>query len=188
MSEDAQDATNEMTEADAAKEMVAEGAPITEPVADASSAPAADELSPEPVAEEPVAEEPVAEAAPAEEPVADAEAAPADEPVADEAPAEEPVADAASADDGPADEEQVAEETPVTVSEAFGPVRVARVYVCERGHRTTTLWGEPDICQAQPLRSGPTCGLRLYHITELPEQVQKALNPLKASKKASKKK
>jgi hypothetical protein len=30
--------------------------------------------------------------------------------------------------------------------------------------------------------------MKLYHITELPEQVQKALNPLKASKKASKKK
>jgi len=71
---------------------------------------------------------------------------------------------------------------------AFGPVRVARVYVCERGHRTTTLWGQPETCQAQPLRSGPACGLPLYHITELPEQVQKALNPLKASKKASKKK
>ena len=80
------------------------------------------------------------------------------------------------------------DEAPATVSEAFGPVRVARVYVCERGHRTTTLWGEPDTCQAQPLRHGPNCGRKLYHITELPEQVQKALNPLKASKKASKKK
>ncbi len=80
------------------------------------------------------------------------------------------------------------DEAPAAVSEAFGPVRVARVYVCERGHRTTTLWGEPDTCQAQPLRHGPNCGRKLYHITELPEQVQKALNPLKASKKASKKK
>ncbi len=83
---------------------------------------------------------------------------------------------------------EASEATPETLGEAFGPVRVARVYVCERGHRTTTLWGEPETCQARPVRSGPECGLRLYHITELPEQVQKALNPLKASKKASKKK
>ncbi len=88
----------------------------------------------------------------------------------------------------PLAEEPVEDDAPATVSEAFGPVRVARVYVCERGHRTTTLWGEPDTCQAQPLRHGPNCGRKLYHITELPEQVQKALNPLKASKKASKKK
>jgi len=120
-------------------------------------------------------EEPVAEETPAEEPVAEApatEEAPAEAPAAEEAPAEVPVA----------------EEAPAEVSEAFGPVRVARVFVCERGHRTTTLWGEPDLCAARPLRSGPECGLKLYHITELPEQVQKALNPLKASKKASKKK
>ena len=110
------------------------------------------------------------------------EDAPAEEPVAEEPVAEEVVAEASPA------VESVAEEAPATVSEAFGPVRVARVYVCERGHRTTTLWGEPDTCQARPLRSGPECGLELYHITELPEQVQKALNPLKASKKASKKK
>ncbi len=172
MSEDAQDAITEETEADAAaREMVAEGAPAEEPVADEASAAVSEDSSSEPVAEEAPAEEPTSE-----EPVA--EAAPAGEPVAEEAPAEEPVAE-----DMPA-----AEEAPVTVSEAFGPVRVARVYVCERGHRTTTLWGEPAICQAQPLRSGPTCGFTLYHITELPEQVQKALNPLKASKKASKKK
>ena len=115
--------------------------------------------------DETAAPEAVADTAAAEEPVAE-------EPVAEEAPAEEPVA-----------EEPVAE-----VSEAFGPVRVARVFVCERGHRTTTLWGEPEVCAARPLRSGSECGLKLYHITELPEQVQKALNPLKASKKASKKK
>jgi hypothetical protein len=131
-------------------------------------------------AEEPAAEETsVAEDAPAEEPVAE------EAPVAEDAPAEEPVAEEAPA------EEPVAEEAPVAEAVAAGSladVRVARVFVCERGHRTTTLWGEPDTCQARPLRSGAECGLKLYHITELPEQVQKALNPLKASKKASKKK
>ena len=167
MSEDAQDATTEKTAADvAAEEMVAEGAPIEEPVAEKASTE---------VADEPVAEDvPVAEAA-------------TDEPVAEEAPAEEPAVDEAPTG-AATEDEPVAEKAPAAVSEAFGPVRVARVFVCERGHRTTTLWGEPDICHAQPLRSGPTCGMKLYHITELPEQVQKALNPLKASKKASKKK
>jgi hypothetical protein len=68
------------------------------------------------------------------------------------------------------------------------PARVARVFVCERGHRATTLWSIPTTCQARPVKSQPVCGRQLYPIGELPEQVQKALNPLKASKKASKKK
>ena len=173
MSEDAQDVTTEETPV--AEETVAEAAPEA----------AADEAS-EPVVEETPAEEPVAVESAAEAP-------PADEPVAEEAPVEEsPVEEAPSgdalADDAVADAEPVADEAPATVSEAFGPVRVARVFVCEKGHRTTTLWGTPTICQAQPLRHGATCGMTLYHITELPEQVLKALNPLKASKKASKKK
>jgi hypothetical protein len=154
--------------AQAVADEVAEGSPVPEATVDTD---VADAPAEEPVAEAAVeAEEPLAEDEPvaeADESVAEAEVAPVDEAVA---------------------EEPVEEEAPATVSEAFGPVRVARVYVCERGHRTTTLWGEPDTCQAQPLRHGPNCGLKLYHITELPEQVQKALNPLKASKKASKKK
>lgn len=105
-------------------------------------------------------------------------------PVADDAPVDEPVAEETA--DEPVAEEP-AEEAPAAGAE-LGAVRVARVFVCERGHRTTTLWGEPDLCQARPFRNGPECGFKLYHITELPEQVQKALNPLKASKKASKKK
>ena len=67
------------------------------------------------------------------------------------------------------------------------PARVAKVFLCERGHRTTVLWSDPTTCQARPFRSGPLCGRQLYPIGELPEQVQKALNPLKASKKSSKK-
>jgi hypothetical protein len=149
-----------------AGDSVADDAPVEEPVAEEPAAA-------EPLVEEPVAEEPAAAEPAAEEPAVE-------EAVVEEATAEEPVAEGAA-------EEAVAEE-PATSAEAFGPVRVARVYVCERGHRTTTLWGEPDTCQARPLRSGPECGFKLYHITELPEQVQKALNPLKASKKASKKK
>ena len=183
MSDDAQDVTTEAAEAaQAASDEIAEGSPVAEAPAEeaAADAPAEEPAAETPVAEESADAEPVAEDAPVAEPVAEETLASAD-PVAEEAPAEEPVAEAA-------DDEPAAEEAPTTVGEAFGPVRVARVYVCERGHRTTTLWGEPDTCQAQPLRHGPNCGLTLYHITELPEQVQKALNPLKASKKASKKK
>jgi hypothetical protein len=73
-------------------------------------------------------------------------------------------------------------------AEAPTTSRYARVYLCERGHRTTALWSTPTVCHARPLRSGPECGRQLYPVGALPEQVQKALNPLKASKKASKKK
>ena len=172
MSDDAQDVTTEAAEAaQAAADEIAEGSPV---VAEAP----AEETVADAQADEPVAEETIDAEPPVEEPVA-------------EVVEEEPVAERVAVEEVPAEvveDEPVAEEAPATVGEAFGPVRVARVYVCERGHRTTTLWGEPDTCQAQPLRHGPNCGLKLYHITELPEQVQKALNPLKASKKASKKK
>ncbi len=49
-----------------------------------------------------------------------------------------------------------------------------------------SVWSAPTTCHARPTRSGGECGRQLYPIGELPEQVQKALNPLKASKKASK--
>jgi hypothetical protein len=66
------------------------------------------------------------------------------------------------------------------------PARQARILLCERGHRTVAVWSTPTNCHARPTRSGAECGRQLYPIGELPEQVQKALNPLKASKKASK--
>ena len=66
------------------------------------------------------------------------------------------------------------------------PARQAKILLCERGHRTVAVWSAPTVCHARPTRSGPECGRQLYPIGELPEQVQKALNPLKASKKASK--
>lgn len=66
------------------------------------------------------------------------------------------------------------------------PARQAKILLCERGHRTVAVWSMPAHCHARPTRSGPECGRQLYPIGELPEQVQKALNPLKASKKASK--
>lgn len=137
------------------------------------------EQAAEAVAEEQAAvEEPAAEAG-AAEPEAAAEA-PA-EPEAAEA------SDGAGADDDPAvaaaEEELVEEAIPVPVGPAAG--RQARVYLCERGHRTVAVWSEPSVCHARPTRRSE-CGRQLYPIGELPEQVQKALNPLKASKKASK--
>jgi len=140
-------------------------------------------------------EEPVAETSDeaatgdedADEPV-DAEAEADDTEPAHEAVAEADDVEEAADDPVPVFEEAApAAEGPAEIA-GLPPVRIARVYVCERGHRTSVLWGEPASCHARPTRSGPVCGLPLYHITELPEQVQRALNPLKASKKASKKK
>jgi hypothetical protein len=84
-------------------------------------------------------------------------------------------------------EEALAAAVPAPIADARTPGRQARVYLCERGHRTDALWSTPTNCHARPVRSGPECGRQLYPIGDLPEQVQKALNPLKASKKAAKK-
>ena len=83
-----------------------------------------------------------------------------------------------------AEAELVEEAIPVPLGPVAG--RQARVYLCERGHRTVAVWSEPSVCRAHVTRRDE-CGRPLYAIGELPEQVQKALNPLKASKKASKK-
>ncbi len=130
--------------------------------------------------EEPVAEA-VAEDAPAQdEPAAEVEVEP--EP---EAPAEAVAADEVSDAVAAAAEEPVAEGLVAIETPAAGG-RQARILLCERGHRTAAIWSEPTVCHARPTRSGPECGRQLYPIGELPDQVQKALNPLKASKKASK--
>ena len=83
-------------------------------------------------------------------------------------------------------EEALAAAVPAPIADERTPGRQTRVYLCERGHRTDALWSTPSVCHARPLRSGAECGRQLYPIGDLPEQVQKALNPLKASKKASK--
>jgi len=83
-------------------------------------------------------------------------------------------------------EEELAEEAiPVPVGPVVGQ-RQAKVFLCDRGHRTVSLWSQPSSCHSRPTRHGAECGRQLYPIGELPDQVQKALNPLKASKKASK--
>ncbi len=60
--------------------------------------------------------------------------------------------------------------------------RVASVYVCEKGCRVESIWSAPTTCRAK-LNRREECGLPLYRVGELPEQVERALNPLKASKR-----
>ena len=127
--------------------------------------PTVDEAAEAPVEAEAAADAEAPEAEAAEAPAA--EEAPAEEPVAEEAPAEEPVAEAED------------DEIPIPAVVR----REALVYLCERGHRTLVLYGEaPETCNARITRRN-LCGRKIYHMTELPEQVQKALNPIKASKK-----
>ena len=125
---------------------------------------------------------------------ADVTEVPAAEVKADEAtvdaPEGEPVIEAV-ADEAEALAVEPVEEAPVpadVVAAEMSTVRQARVFLCERGHRVTALWKTPEVCQGRITRTGPVCGRPLYPMAELPEQVQKALNPLKASKKSSKKK
>lgn len=97
-------------------------------------------------------------------------------------------AETADVEEAPA-EELAVDETVGVVAPAPRGATQAKVYLCERGHRTTVLWSEPPAtCGARPTRHGAPCGRPIYHMTELPEQVQKALNPLKASKKKAGKK
>lgn len=123
----------------------------------------------------------------------------APEQATDDVPAAEPAADGSAAepeaDAAAVEEEQDAEEPELEAVVVAEPViqaapgrREAQLYLCERGHRTLILWGDhPVTCNARKTRNA-VCGLTLYHSTELPEQVQKALNPIKASKKKSGKK
>ena len=68
--------------------------------------------------------------------------------------------------------------TPQTVS----------VYVCVDGHRTLALTSIPETCHHRASRTKPYCGKPVQSLSEAPADVQqKMLNPLKASKKASKK-
>ena len=131
-----------------------------------------------------VEEAPVAEAAPVEEAVETTEETPADAPAADEAPEAEAVVEDVVEEGAPAAESAVAAGGPTGPRAREG---LATLYLCERGHRTLAIWSEaPQTCHARPTRAGGECGRPVYHSTELPEQVQKALNPIKASKKSSK--
>jgi hypothetical protein len=146
--------------------------------AEEQEAPAAEE-APEAAEEAPAPEE-QPEAGAEEQPEAGAEEQPeAEAEVAEAEPSDEPDPEILAA------EEELAEEAiPTPVGPASG--RQAKVFLCDRGHRTVAVWSAPTTCHARPTRSGGECGRQLYPIGDLPEQVQKALNPLKASRKGSK--
>jgi hypothetical protein len=62
------------------------------------------------------------------------------------------------------------------------------VYVCPDGHRTLALSSTPSSCKHSRARSKGYCGKDVVALGDAPADVQqKMLNPLKASKKASKK-
>jgi hypothetical protein len=62
------------------------------------------------------------------------------------------------------------------------------VFVCPDGHRTLALGSTPTTCKHRLSRAKGYCGKDIVALSEAPADVQqKMLNPLKASKKASKK-
>ena len=68
------------------------------------------------------------------------------------------------------------------------PQNVA-VYVCVEGHRTLALTSVPETCHHRASRIKPYCGKPVLALSEASADVQqRMLNPLKASKKASKNK
>jgi hypothetical protein len=72
-------------------------------------------------------------------------------------------------------------------STATTPQNIA-VYVCSEGHRTLALTSTPETCHHRASRIKPYCGKPVQSLADAPADVQqKMLNPLKASKKASKK-
>jgi len=168
-----------MSEAPEAAEGAVEDEAVAEEATtdDATAEVAAEETGNEQPADEPTAEQP-AEAEAATEETADADA---------DADEDEPGTLAEPEADGATDIDEAAEEGPDQELSAVGlGSRQASVFFCDRGHRTFAVWSQPEVCHARPTRHGEECGRPLHSITELPEQVQKALNPLKASKKAAK--
>lgn len=66
-----------------------------------------------------------------------------------------------------------------------GDRAVARVFLTETGYRVISLWSDPENVPLRAGRHGDMVAHQLYPVGDLPEKVQRALNPLKASKKSS---
>ncbi len=67
--------------------------------------------------------------------------------------------------------------------------KTANVFICKDGHRTVALWSVPEKCAHVRVRIQGPCGLAVLPLTEAPADAkEKMMNPLKASKKAAKKK
>jgi hypothetical protein len=63
------------------------------------------------------------------------------------------------------------------------------VFVCSDGHRTLALTSTPETCHHRQGRTKPYCSKPVIPLSEASADVQqRMLNPLKASKKASKNK
>lgn len=108
---------------------------------------------------EAVEEAPEAEAAVA------TEDAPPEEPAAEEA--AEPVAEADEVveevvEEGTPAEEYDVEETSSTPRAREG---LATLYLCERGHRTLSIWSEPPTTCHAPISSQAECGRPVYHLS-----------------------
>ncbi len=74
-----------------------------------------------------------------------------------------------------------------SVLETEAPL-TATVYVCPEGHRTIALTSIPERCRNRASRRKDYCNKAVQPLSDAPADVQqKMLNPLKASKKASKK-
>ena len=73
--------------------------------------------------------------------------------------------------------------------EASTTSTTANVYICKDGHRTVALWTVPDACAHVRVRVQGPCGLPIVPLGDAPADAkEKMMNPLKASKKAAKKK
>ena len=73
--------------------------------------------------------------------------------------------------------------------EASTSQTTASVYICKNGHRTIALWSVPESCRHVRVRALGPCGLPVVAARRrAADAKEKMLNPLKASKKAAKKK
>ena len=66
-----------------------------------------------------------------------------------------------------AEEELLEEAIPVPVGPAAG--RQAKVYLCERGHRTVAIWSDPTTCQAAR-RAAPSAAARSTRSASCPSR------------------
>lgn len=137
-----------------------------------------DETAEETTDEQPASEAPDAEA----NGTAVAETS-ADEPAGEDT---EPEAEAAAAENGASEADPAAaSEAEDSPADPSGDRSTARVFLTESGYRVVSLWSDPEEVELRAGRHGAMVAHQLYPVGDLPEKVQRALNPLKASKKSS---
>ena len=73
--------------------------------------------------------------------------------------------------------------------EASTTTKTASVYICKNGHRTISLWSVPETCRHVACAPSARAACPSLPLDDAPADAkEKMLNPLKASKKAAKKK